>query len=259
MSDSRNTGRLPARLLGVWAHPDDECYLSAGLMARVIAAGGSVRIVCATRGEYGTSDRAEMGSPRFGRFREFELRSSLAVLGVDDVHFLGIPDGECLEVDQTEMCEVVADHIAAFDPDTVVTFGSDGITAHVDHVAVSRWATGAAPSFVDVRYAALTHAFAERHAAMHDTLGLFDDLPGRRPASIADDDVVMRVSLDHGELIRKRRALREHRSQTASLAAMVGEDTYFTWWRDECFRLPTPAESATARAIAGRDLVGAVS
>lgn len=29
---------LPERLLGVWAHPDDECYLSAGLMARVVMA-----------------------------------------------------------------------------------------------------------------------------------------------------------------------------------------------------------------------------
>ena len=26
---------LPRRLLGIWAHPDDEAYLSAGLMARM--------------------------------------------------------------------------------------------------------------------------------------------------------------------------------------------------------------------------------
>ena len=44
---------LPKRLLGIWAHPDDEAYLSAGLMARVVAAGGSVTVLTATRGEKG--------------------------------------------------------------------------------------------------------------------------------------------------------------------------------------------------------------
>jgi hypothetical protein len=32
---------LPRRLLGIWAHPDDEAYLSAGLMARVISSPAS--------------------------------------------------------------------------------------------------------------------------------------------------------------------------------------------------------------------------
>ena len=45
---------LPKRLLGIWAHPDDEAYLSAGLMARVVASGGSVTVLAATRGEKGT-------------------------------------------------------------------------------------------------------------------------------------------------------------------------------------------------------------
>ncbi|HLZ38595.1 MAG TPA: PIG-L family deacetylase, partial [Mycobacteriales bacterium] len=41
-------------ILGIWAHPDDEAYLSAGLMA--IARGAGSRVVCATatRGELGS-------------------------------------------------------------------------------------------------------------------------------------------------------------------------------------------------------------
>src|SRR4051812_37066379 len=37
-------------LLTVWAHPDDEAYLSAGLMLRVAEAGGRVVCLTATRG-----------------------------------------------------------------------------------------------------------------------------------------------------------------------------------------------------------------
>ncbi len=43
-------------LLGVWAHPDDEAYLSSGLMAEVRDQGGRVVVVTATRGEHGTDD-----------------------------------------------------------------------------------------------------------------------------------------------------------------------------------------------------------
>jgi LmbE family N-acetylglucosaminyl deacetylase len=43
----------PRRPLGIWAHPDDEAYLSAGLMARTTDAGGHVTCVTATMGEHG--------------------------------------------------------------------------------------------------------------------------------------------------------------------------------------------------------------
>jgi LmbE family N-acetylglucosaminyl deacetylase len=242
---------LPQRLLGVWAHPDDECYLSAGLMARVIAAGGAVRIVCATRGEFGSSDPDEMGTASFGRFRELELRSSLAVLGVHDVTFLELADGGCADADDTRMSEIVASHIEDFGADVVVTFGPDGITNHPDHLAVSRWSTAAVARVagtesstpaVELLYATMTDDFVDRHRDMHDELGLFGDHPDGQPRSVPDHKLAMKIPLHHGELIRKRRALAEHRSQTAPLAAAVGEDFYFSWWHDECFRQPTWAE-----------------
>ena len=37
-------------LLGVWAHPDDEAYLTAGLMSVVRAAGHRVVVATATKG-----------------------------------------------------------------------------------------------------------------------------------------------------------------------------------------------------------------
>ena len=250
------TRPLPKRLLGVWAHPDDECYLSAGLMARVVAAGGHVRIVCATSGELGTSDPNEAGTERFAYSRRIELQSSLEVLGVHDLHVIGLPDGGCSDSDDATMSAVVADHIAEVGADTVITFGPDGITGHADHAAVSRWTTAAATTGVDVLYATMTNDFVDRYRTVHDSIGLFGDLPGGRPRSVDRSRVALQVRLDHGELIRKRRALSRHGSQTDSLAALLGEDIYFSWWRDECFRRPTAVEIRDAAVAAGRTPVG---
>ena len=134
---------LPRRLLGVWAHPDDEAYLSAGLMARVAAAGGRVTVITATRGEKGTDDPDRYDSDAFGAHREAELRASLAVLGVDDVRFLDLRDGECELADPGPIVDTIARTMEEVDPDTVVTFGPDGMTNHADHIAISRWTTQA--------------------------------------------------------------------------------------------------------------------
>jgi LmbE family N-acetylglucosaminyl deacetylase len=154
------------------------------------------------------------------------------------------------------MVALIADHIDDLGADVVVTFGPDGITGHADHLAVSRWATAAAHSRAELLYATMTHDFVDRHRALHDAIGLFGDLPGGQPRSVHRDHLAVQVTLDHAELVRKRRALREHGSQTASLAALIGEDTYVSWWRDECFRRPTETEIRSARDI-GRVPTGA--
>ena len=43
-------------ILAIWAHPDDESYCCAGLMAAAVRAGERVVCVTATRGELGSTD-----------------------------------------------------------------------------------------------------------------------------------------------------------------------------------------------------------
>src|SRR3546814_2985116 len=57
-------------LLGTWAHPDDETYLSAGLMAQSVREGGRVVCVTATRGEGGSWDEARWPTAEMGKIRE---------------------------------------------------------------------------------------------------------------------------------------------------------------------------------------------
>jgi len=71
-------------LLGVWAHPDDEAYLSSALMAAVRRTGARVVVVTATHGEHGTDDPARWPPDRLAAERERELRASLDVVGVTD-------------------------------------------------------------------------------------------------------------------------------------------------------------------------------
>jgi LmbE family N-acetylglucosaminyl deacetylase len=252
---------VPRRLVGVWAHPDDEAYLSAGLMGRITDAGGEVTMVTATRGEKGTDDPALFDRDEFGAFRERELRASLAEVGVDDVRFLGMRDGECDLVDDEQAVQAIVAVLEDVRPDVVVTFGPDGMTNHPDHRAVSRWTTEAVRRVagVDLLYATKTSAYMDRFADVHAGIGVFDDFGGRGGPAIPQACVAMECRLTDAELDRKRRVLAGHGSQTDGLARAMGEETYRAWVRDEFFRRPTASELARCPLAATFDgvLVGA--
>jgi len=67
-------------ILGVWGHPDDEAYLSAGLMALAVDAGRRVVCVTATRGEAGFPTNDPRSVDERKTLRQAELAACLAVL-----------------------------------------------------------------------------------------------------------------------------------------------------------------------------------
>ncbi len=225
-------------LLGLWAHPDDEAYLSAGLMHEHVRRGDRVVVVTATLGEHGTPDPEAWPPDRLAAVRRRELSASLAAVGVTEHHVLGFEDGRCDQVDGTDL---VAAHIADVDPDVIVTFGPDGMTGHPDHRAVSRWATDAwarTGGTAELWYATLTPDFHDRWGALNDRVGVFGDQP--RPPRTPVDRLAHLVQLDGDALDAKLAALAAHRSQTEPLVEVVGEETYREWWRTEAFRAFAP-------------------
>jgi LmbE family N-acetylglucosaminyl deacetylase len=96
------------RLLVLAPHPDDEALGAAGLIRRVVAAGGRARVVVVTSGDAfaeGVETIDGIANPRprdyrgYGTLREHESREAMGRLGVDAAHvtFLGFPDeGLCL-------------------------------------------------------------------------------------------------------------------------------------------------------------------
>jgi LmbE family N-acetylglucosaminyl deacetylase len=227
-------------VLGIWAHPDDETYLAAGLTDRAVRAGGRVVVRHATRGERGTPDPDTWPPDRLAAVREREAAASLAVLGITDHGFLGHADGGCAQVAPGAVVGGLVELIRTVRPDVLVTFGPDGITGHPDHVTVSRWVTTAwcAAGYGRLLYAVSTRSFARRFAGTHRRLGLTSSVTPAMP----DDVVALAVRLTEAELDRKRAALAAHASQTDGLAAVMGERTYRRWYDVETFRAPTAAE-----------------
>ena len=79
------------RVLVVAAHPDDIDFGAAGTVAKWTAAGVEVAYVVATFGDAGGFD--DTPRERVPAIRESEQRAAAAEVGVEDVTFLGYPDG----------------------------------------------------------------------------------------------------------------------------------------------------------------------
>jgi LmbE family N-acetylglucosaminyl deacetylase len=197
------------RVLVVTAHPDDVDFAAAGTVGTWADAGLEVTYCICTSGDAGGFDdtpRREMGP-----LREREQRAAAAELGVEDVCFLGYPDGRLTA--SLELRRDISRLIRRFRPDRVLTHSPEiwwrrlG-ASHPDHRATGEAALAAV--YPDAR-----NPFA------HPEL-LADE--GLEPWSVremwligAPEERVNHV-VDVTDVIhRKIVALRAHASQTAHL------------------------------------------
>lgn len=233
----------PERLLGIWAHPDDEAYLSADLMAHTVEAGGSVTLVILTDGEGGFGPDDDRGDAARAGHRRAELTDAMAVIGVRDIRFLGVADGRVADHRSSPLVDRIARVMRRVQPDVTVTFGPDGVTGHPDHVACSRLATRAwsETRIGELWYATKSPEWLNRWDDLHRRLGVIMTEDGES-AGLGRASVAHRFRAEGTRLEIKRRVLAAHRSQTEMIARSMGEDAYLEWIADECFREPTRAE-----------------
>jgi LmbE family N-acetylglucosaminyl deacetylase len=226
-------------VLGVWAHPDDEAYLSAGLMARAVDAGDRVVCVTATRGEEGSFDEERWPPAKMAAVREAELLACLEVIGVGDHRWLDMRDGTLAEEDADAAVHRLSAIVEEVAPDTVLTFGPDGMTGHPDHKAVCAWTTRAfersAPAGSRLCYATYTPEWSERFVETYNTVNAFME-PGTPPVTPAGDlEICVRLSPE--ELERKIRALERHVSQIEPMTDLLGRQLLFDSQDGEYYRL----------------------
>ena len=193
-------------------------------------------VVTATRGENGTDDPLRWPPDRLAEQRERELRASLDVVGVTEHHWLGHRDGELSGVPLLEGARELVPFLDRFAPDTVVTFGPEGMTGHADHRAISAWVTEAwrlTGRRAALWYATLTPEF---HASGATSTTTWDcGSRARVHRSRPTGELAAHIRSTDDLLVLKHRALRAHASQTRPLEDLVGADVYRRWWASESF------------------------
>lgn len=230
-------------MLGVWAHPDDETYLVAGLMARAARNGSRVVCVTATRGEGGSVDEERWPSATMGQVREEELLRGLAILGGIEHHWL-----DCADIDMDTSLDgsgrpKVRDLMEGARPDSVFTFGPDGMTDHAGHKSVCEWTTEAfhdvAKPGAKLYYATTTPDWAEEFVPIYNRYGVFR--PGTPPVT-PREDLGIEYALPPDILELKLRAIQEHESQVGAMVEAFGEDFFRNAMKEEVFRLAAVKE-----------------
>ena len=173
-----------------------------------------------------------------GREQLERLTLGIEILGVMEHRFLDGP----VDVDmQAHLDEAGSEQVRAImqeiDPDTILTFGPDGMTGHQGHKDVSRWTTEAfrtvAKPGARLFYATQTPGFVEEVVPSLEQFDIF--MPGTPPVT-AKADLGIDFSCDDEALELKITSLEAHESQMEGLLEVFGEEGLRRFLRDEAYR-----------------------
>lgn len=110
---------MAQRVLVVEAHPDDAEWYCGGTIAKFARLGADVRFVICTEGEKGSYD-ANTNPVELARTRKHEQEAARELLGVREIIYLGIPDGELQPT--LELRERLALLYRRYRPEILLTF-----------------------------------------------------------------------------------------------------------------------------------------
>ncbi len=210
-------------ILGVWAHPDDEIFSMAGIMAAAVRNGQQVICITATRGEAGVQDESRWPASELAAIRSRELDRAYDILGVTEHHWLDYADGGCDQVDESEAAAKIAEFIERYQPDSILTFDETGMTGHPDHKCMHHWALLAhkkTASQAVVYTTALTSGQYEAYKKAGAQKDVFFNIDNPPVCSAGDCQCCLELT---DELYRlKLEALRAMPSQTESLLGRFG-------------------------------------
>lgn len=202
----------PGRALAIGAHPDDVEFYAGGTVRRLVEAGAEVTLVVCSDGGRGGAAREPAA------LRRAEQDAAADRLGIARLVWLGHPDGELAPGDPLraelvrELRRARPELVLAHDPQTLWTvIGGLAEPGHSDHRAAGQAA-------IDAVYprAASPHYHPEQLA----THGLEPWYP--RELWLFDTAVPdLRVEVA-GAFPRKLDALRQHASQEAAAAGLLG-------------------------------------
>ena len=134
---------VPARVLGIYAHPDDPEISCGGTFARWARAGAEVHVLICTRGEKGSQD-PKQDPDKLARVRQKEMAAAAEVLALAGHRNLDVDDGELENTVElrAQLVAVIRDvrPEVVMCPDPVAVFFGNSYYNHHDHRATG-WAT----------------------------------------------------------------------------------------------------------------------
>lgn len=147
------------RLLIAYAHPDDESFGLGGLIAKYVAEGVEVYLVCATDGDVGTvNEELLAGYNSVRELRLAELDRASEILGFKHVYKLGYKDSGMMgsepnndpqslwyqwKHDPDAITRRMVEVLREVRPQVVITFNKYGGYGHPDHIAIQQATTTA--------------------------------------------------------------------------------------------------------------------
>lgn len=223
-------------ILCVGAHPDDETWIAGGLLAAAASNGQRVVVVTATKGESGEVNGGVIAKS-LAHTRAQELHAALAILGVTEHTWLDCLDGACHREDCDMMAARLATYINDIQPDSLLTFGPEGLTGHNDHSAVSDWCSRAIlQADVPVQLYHVVHTknwYEQWGRELHQQANVFfniDEPPFAKEAELA---INFRLPSDIAD--RKLRALEAQPSQMEGLLSKFEGSKLPQALAQECF------------------------
>src|SRR3989338_3747071 len=124
------------KVLAVFAHPDDESFGPGGTLGLWAKQGAEIHLLCATHGEAGQGTG-------LGEIRSEELRAAGKILGIKKIEFLDFKDGRIDNQDLAKLEKIITAKIKAVRPNIILTFDLNGVSGHLDHIAVASATTQA--------------------------------------------------------------------------------------------------------------------
>jgi LmbE family N-acetylglucosaminyl deacetylase len=236
-------------LVSFHAHPDDECIITGGVMAKAASRGHRVVLVVATRGEHGeVADGFLDDDEHLWQRRVAETYESAKILGAQRVEFLGYVDSGMMgtpendlptsfwQADLDDAARRLAEILDEEDADVLTLYDDNGGYGHPDHIQVHRVGHRAAvlaaraPKVFEatMNRDEIIRQMRERPEAMPDD---FDPPDVAEDPSFGKPESVITARVDVADFVdHKRRAMRAHASQ-------IGEESFFLMMPDDVFAM----------------------
>lgn len=211
-------------IFGIFAHPDDEAFGPSATLMKEVDSGAELRLMCVTAGQAGVGHEI---NPKLGEIRLQEWRAAGKAMGARVMYDLGYADGQLsnslyhaiAEDIETGVRMACGDH--HFTDLSLVTLDPNGITGHLDHIAVSYITTyvyqrlKANPpehvTHVELAYYCLSESQIPPGAADY-----FVYFPEGRPKSYINRTVDVRAQLP-----KKYEVMRLHATQAEDAAKLI--------------------------------------